>query len=57
MTGGQDVFSAKEFQSPRSGQICSNERYLAEDPTLENEFQSPRSGQICSNQVVMANHL
>ena len=36
------------FQSPRSGQICSN---LTRDELLLNggKFQSPRSGQICSN--------
>ena len=38
------------FQSPRSGQICSNlaaARKSAQE-TAE-KFQSPRSGQICSN--------
>ena len=36
------------FQSPRSGQICSNRIW----PTRlwrQKLFQSPRSGQICSN--------
>ena len=38
------------FQSPRSGQICSNYwllRALEFKPNFA--FQSPRSGQICSN--------
>ena len=36
------------FQSPRSGQICSN--YISTDPIVVGyRFQSPRSGQICSN--------
>ena len=38
------------FQSPRSGQICSNDFELdnTDDDDVE-LFQSPRSGQICSN--------
>ena len=38
------------FQSPKSGQICSNTE--PETPIVsekEKEFQSPKSGQICSN--------
>ena len=39
------------FQSPRSGQICSNitAKSGLEVVTDVFEFQSPRSGQICSN--------
>ena len=44
---------AEKFQSPRSGQICSN---LPVAPDSANpatfKFQSPRSGQICSNQIL-----
>ena len=36
------------FQSPRSGQICSNDSRRLEIQ-IELKFQSPRSGQICSN--------
>ena len=41
------------FQSPRSGQICSN---ILTQSGLDYwrdqiEFQSPRSGQICSNSL------
>ena len=48
-----ETYDYEKFQSPRSGQICSN----AEVKRLENEllslmFQSPRSGQICSNAEV-----
>ena len=36
------------FQSPRSGQICSN-LFNEQVPKDRYMFQSPRSGQICSN--------
>ena len=45
-----DCRKADGFQSPRSGQICSNERLeLSNLKRLRKPFQSPRSGQICSN--------
>ena len=37
------------FQSPRSGQICSNSNMTVVIGTDPYMFQSPRSGQICSN--------
>ena len=37
------------FQSPRSGQICSNIATAAVEKYKADLFQSPRSGQICSN--------
>ena len=37
------------FQSPRSGQICSNADVAGEDFGPVYMFQSPRSGQICLN--------
>ena len=38
------------FQSPRSGQICSNVDWSEWGfQTEDYKFQSPRSGQICSN--------
>ena len=42
------------FQSPRSGQICSNitAKSGLEVVTDVFEFQSPRSGQICSNKFL-----
>ena len=43
----------EKFQSPRSGQICSNPDYVSEKANDE-EFQSPRSGQICSNDFTIA---
>ena len=36
------------FQSPRSGQICSNS-VMSQLRDYSISFQSPRSGQICSN--------
>ena len=45
---GVSVTSFEVFQSPRSGQICSNLKNSAFIDG-EIEFQSPRSGQICSN--------
>ena len=46
------------FQSPRSGQICSNfEAVKALDTQLASLFQSPRSGQICSNEGARENFL
>ena len=42
--------SETEFQSPRSGQICSN-LFNEQVPKDRYMFQSPRSGQICSNTV------
>ena len=38
------------FQSPRSGQICSNSIMICGTIVLY-MFQSPRSGQICSNSL------
>ena len=38
------------FQSPRSGQICSNKAMEAVNKLSDKlRFQSPRSGQICLN--------
>ena len=43
------------FQSPRSGQICSNKMFLTYDNLVGLAlFQSPRSGQICSNEASVA---
>ena len=39
------------FQSPRSGQICSNSGMASTEKLLGSRFQSPRSGQICSNEI------
>ena len=48
MSGGISAQLFTEFQSPRSGQICSNGKFgKAFFDKLP--FQSPRSGQICSN--------
>ena len=45
-----DILFKREFQSPKSGQICLNKLYaqhgLAQGSYM---FQSPKSGQICSN--------
>ena len=47
----QDFKCPLSFQSPRSGQICSNcgRNAVRAKGAL---FQSPRSGQICSNLVL-----
>ena len=45
----------KSFQSPRSGQICSNASLRKEGRSFPKKFQSPRSGQICSN-YISSNH-
>ena len=51
-----ETMIAALFQSPRSGQICSNKR---KSMTLQSLlwkrlwFQSPRSGQICSNENLL----
>ena len=42
------------FQSPRSGQICSNDDEDYFEMKLITQFQSPRSGQICSNAFSIA---
>ena len=39
------------FQSPRSGQICSNAISTLEEIVDSLPFQSPRSGQICLNYI------
>ena len=39
------------FQSPRSGQICSNIVVGLIREYQPEKFQSPRSGQICSNET------
>ena len=43
--------NAFSFQSPRSGQICSNPDRVYAYSMVIGEFQSPRSGQICSNSL------
>ena len=40
------------FQSPRSGQICSNITKKVNGEEIIVAFQSPRSGQICSNELI-----
>ena len=49
MAGKQPTVADLMFQSPRSGQICSNLLNEATKARVETAFQSPRSGQICSN--------
>ena len=46
---GEGKKKVNAFQSPRSGQICSNMRLKFTTFKDRGEFQSPRSGQICSN--------
>ena len=43
----------EEFQSPRSGQICSNSSFQRAGRVGIRPFQSPRSGQICSNKEIV----
>ena len=49
---GIGFISTFAFQSPRSGQICSNVKDEIGYGDAYRVFQSPRSGQICSNSKI-----